>query len=145
VDRTNNVEFDWSTSVEAVTDQHLAELAAWRSYSSEICRWSKERGIIGSYKGNVAFPVHDESGRVSSVQHVFLDKGKRKLRFLPGTKVTPLIIGRLEGAHSTFIFESIWDAIAFLDRSEAYLDEGTAVIVTHSAKIGRLDATKTTA
>ena len=38
---------DWQACVEAFTDKHVQQLAKWRGYSIEFCRWLKENRISG--------------------------------------------------------------------------------------------------
>jgi hypothetical protein len=59
----------------------------------------------------------------------------RSWRYHPqGTKVRPLVIGELAPGDTVHVFESPWDAIAFMDKS----GERNGIIVTHGASNGRL-------
>src|SRR4030095_7408158 len=125
---------DWPACVEALTNKHLEQLARSRAYSIEFCFWLKQNGLVGLYNGCFALPVHDRGRNVLAV-HYRLKDGS--WRYYPqGAKVRPLIIGELVPSDPVHVFESQWDAFAFMDRSE----ERSGIIVTRGASNGALVA-----
>jgi AAA domain/CHC2 zinc finger len=126
--------FDWSRCVDAFTDEHLERLADWRGYSGEFCSWLKENGFVGLYDDHIAFPLHDRSGKVIAA-HV--RQKDASWRYVPkGTKTHPLVIGELFAGDTVHVFESQWDAFAFMDAS----GERSGIIVTRGASNGALVA-----
>ncbi len=131
---SSNTAFNWHACVEAVNEKHLERLAKWRGYSIEFCSWLKRSRLVGLYDNCIAFPVHDRSGNVVAV-HYRLKDGS--WRYYPvGAKVGPLVIGELVAGEPVHVFESQWDAFAFLDVS----GERSGVVVTRGASNGSLAA-----
>jgi hypothetical protein len=125
---------DWPACVEALTNKHLEQLAKWRSYSIEFCFWLKQNGLVGLYNGCIALLVHDRGRNVLGV-HYRLKDGT--WRYYPqGVKVRPLVIGELAAGDPIHVFESQWDAFAFMDVS----GERSGVIITRGASNGALVA-----
>ena len=125
---------DWRECVEAFTEKHIERLAKWRGYSIEFCHWLKENGLVGLYNGCIAFPVHDRAGNVIAA-HYRLKDGS--WRYYPqGAKVRPLVIGELVAGDPVHVFESQWDAFAFMDIS----GERSGIIITRGASNGALVA-----
>src|SRR4029453_704227 len=111
-------------------------LAKWRGYLIEFCSWLKNEGLIGLHAGCIAFPVHDEAGRVVAA-HYRLRGDKNDWRYYPtGTKTRPLVIGELLAGDPIHVFESQWDAFAFMDVS----GERDGIITTRGASNGHLVA-----
>jgi hypothetical protein len=133
VARTGNSKpFDWQSSVDAFTQEHLERLAEWRGYSREFCAWLKQTGFVGLFGGCIAFPVHDRAGKVVTAHYRQKDGS---WRYYPlGAKVRPLVIGELIAGEPGHVFESYWDAFAFMDVS----GERSRVIVTRGAENGKL-------
>jgi len=126
--------FDWRTGIEAFSDKHIQQLAKWRGYSVEFCFWLKDNGLVGLYDGCISFPVHDPAGNVVAA-HYRLKDGS--WRYHPqGAKVCPLVIGQLVPGDPVHIFESQWDAFAFMDKS----GERGGIIITRGASNGALVA-----
>jgi hypothetical protein len=124
--------FAWQACVEAFTDKHLERLADWRGLSGELCSWLKQNGLVGLYDGSVAFPVHDRAGNVIAA-HYRLKDGS--WRYHPrGAKTRPLVIGELVPGDTVHIFESQWDAFAFMDAS----GERHGIMITRGASNGAL-------
>jgi AAA domain-containing protein/CHC2-type zinc finger protein len=122
--------FDWFSCVAAVTDKDLARLEKLRGFSSELCQWLKTNSLLGIIDGHFAFPVHD-NGKVTGA-HVRLKDG---WRYTPtGTKTRPLVIGELNSDDTIHVFESQWDAFAFMDVS----GERNGIIITRGASNGAL-------
>ena len=125
---------DWSTCVQAFTDEHIERLADWRCYSGEFCSWLKQSNLIGLLKGCVAFPVHDAKGDVVAIHYQVRDGS---WRYYPaGAKVRPLVIGELAPGDPVHAFESQWDGLGFLDKS----GERSGIIITRGAENGKLVA-----
>ena len=125
---------DWSACVEAFSAEHGERLAAWRGYSIEFCFWLKERGLVGLYSGCIAFPVHGRLGGVLAA-HYRLKDGS--WRYHPrGANVRPLVIGNLIPGDPVHVFESQWDAFAFMDVS----GERSGIVITRGAGNGKLVA-----
>jgi hypothetical protein len=95
----------------------------------------KEQALIGLYNGCIAFPVHDSAGNVVGA-HYAVKNGEDWFYSPNGTKVRPLVIGKLVAGDPTHIFESYWDAFAFMDKS----GERSGVIITRGASNGALVA-----
>ena len=120
----------------AFTDKHLERLKKWRGYSGEFCSWLKQQALIGLHEGCIAFPVLDQAGRVVAA-HYRLRGDKNEWRYYPvGVKARPLVIGELFAGDPVHIFESQWDAFAFMDLS----GERNGIIITRGAKNSRLIA-----
>ena len=126
--------FDWQECVQSFTDKDALRLQLQRGYSRAFCRWLKENGHIGKYNGCIAFPLHDRAGNVVAV-HYRLKDGS--WRYYPqGTKARPLVIGELVAGEPVHVFESQWDAFAFMDIS----GERCGVVITRGASNAALVA-----
>ena len=107
--------FDWQSCVDAFTDARVLSLILRHRYSRAFCHWLKENRLIGKYKDCFAFPVHDRADKVVAIHYRLRDSS---WRYYPeGTKVHPLVIGKLVPGDTVHIFESQWDAFAFMDKS----------------------------
>jgi hypothetical protein len=105
---------DWRACVDGFTEKHVEWLAKRRGYSIEFCSWLKEQALIGLHNGRIAFPVHDQAKNVVAV-HYQLEDGS--WRYYPqGVNVCPLVIGEPAADGGGHVFESQWDAFAFMDR-----------------------------
>ena len=123
---------DWRACVEAFTDKHLERLADWRGFSGEFCSWLKQNGLVGLYEKCIAFPVHDSAGNVAAIHYRLRDGS---WRYYPqGVKVRPLVIGELVAGDPVHVFESQWDAFAFMDKS----GERSGIIISRGAGNGAL-------
>ena len=132
--RKDKQTFDWRACVEAFAQRHVERLAQWRGYSIEFCWWLKENGLVGLYDGCVAFPVHNRAGNVVAA-HYRLKDGS--WRYYPqGATVAPLVIGELAAGDPVHVFESQWDAFAFMDKS----GERSGINITRGASNGALVA-----
>jgi hypothetical protein len=125
---------DWQACVEAFTEKDVQRLAKWRGYSIEFCCWLKEDRLVGLYDARIAFPVHDRAGNVVAVHYRLKDGSWRY--FPQGVTVRPLVIGELASDDTVHVFESYWDAFAFMDKS----GERHGIIITRGASNGRLVA-----
>jgi Protein of unknown function (DUF3987) len=126
--------FDWQACVDAFTGEHLQRLSEWRGYSGEFCSRLKQDELIGLVDNHVAFPVHDAPRNVVAA-HCRLKDGSW-LYYPLGTKTRPLVIGELIPGELIHVFESQWDAFAFMDIS----GERSGVIITRGASNGALVA-----
>jgi len=123
--------FDWRKCTSAFAAQHIADLARWRGYRVEFIHWLKENGLIGIYDGRIATPVIQNGSVVGA--HYRLKDGS--WRYFPlGIKTQPLVIGELLPNEVAHVFESQWDAFAFMDVSA----ERSGIVITRGASNGTL-------
>jgi uncharacterized protein DUF3987/Toprim domain-containing protein len=124
--------FDWQKCVDAFTDNHVEQVAKWRGFSPELVRELRDAGLIGVFNGLVAFQMRDRAGNVISAHYRLKDSS---WGYYPqGAKVRPLVIGELAPGDTVHVFESYWDALAFIDAS----GERSGIIVTRGASNGTL-------
>jgi hypothetical protein len=123
--------FGWRACVEAFIDKHVEGLAKLRGYSRETCRWLKDNELIGVYDGKLALPVVDNDGRVVAV-HCWLREEGKWYYHPRGARPYPLVIGELHPGESVHLFESQFDAFAFMDVS----GEHSGIIITRGASNG---------
>jgi hypothetical protein len=129
---------EWRGCVAALTDEHAAKLTTWRGYSADFVTWLRSRELVGLHEGKIAFPVHDEGGRVVAFHNRERDG---TWRYHPtGCKVRPLVIGDVQGADVALVFESQWDALAVMDKLSWHKKTvpGWCVVVTRGASNGKL-------
>jgi Protein of unknown function (DUF3631)/CHC2 zinc finger len=130
--------FNWRVAVEELTAKYLEQLADWRGYSGALCGWLHQRGLIGVYRGWIAFPIHDRTGKAVAA-HYRLKDGS--WRVSPrGTRMRPLLIGDVTTVDVVHVFESQWDAFAVTDKLALHEKETVALIVTRGASNGKLVA-----
>jgi putative DNA primase/helicase len=123
--------FDWMACVDAFTDGDLERLADWRGLSGQFCSWLRKHALVGSYENRVAFPVHDDAGRIIGA-HVRQADGS--WFYTPaGIKTRPLVIGSPNNG-AIHIFESQWDAFTYMDA----LGKRDGVTITRGAQNGSL-------
>jgi hypothetical protein len=125
---------NWQACVEAFTNKHIERLAKWRGYTVEFCSWLKSSALVGVFNGSIAFPIRDDTGKVVAAHYRQKD-GDWK-RYPIGFKTRPIIIGELLPGEPIHIFESQWDAFAFMHLS----GERSGVIITLGAENGKLVA-----
>jgi hypothetical protein len=126
--------FNWRECVESFTEKHVQKLARWRGYSIDFCRWLRKSDLVGLFNGCIAFPVHDHAGNVVAIHYRLKD---RSWRYHPqGARVHPLVIGELVSGDTAYVFESYWDAYAFMDKS----GERHGIVITRGASNGALVA-----
>jgi hypothetical protein len=132
------ISIDWPACVAT-----LGEVAAWRGLSVELVQWLKDQSLVGfypelvadgrTYKNRLAFPMHDDDGRVVGVHHVAI--GEKDFRTIGNTR--PLVIGDAKAAR-WIVFESQWDAFAFMQELEFHKYEASyAVLITRGASNGK--------
>ena len=127
--------FLWQKCVAAFTDNQIKRLAQRRGYKLEFCQWLKKNDLVGLVRGCFAFPVHDHRGNVVAA-HVEKKSGGGWFYEPKDAKTRPLIIGELLPGDPVHVFESQWDAFAFLDAS----GERSGVIITRGSSNGGLVA-----
>ena len=126
---------DWPACVAAFTDKHIERFANWRGYSIEFCYWPRKNGFVGLYDDYIAFPVHNRPGGDVTAVHYRLNDGS--WRYYPqGEKVRPLVIGERSAGDPVHVFESYWDAFAFMDKS----GECSGIVITRGSGNGALAA-----
>ena len=132
--------FDWQKCVATFTDKHVGELASWRGYSREFCEWLSSQKLVGLYGDCVALPVHDSSGTVVGAHYRIKPKTKEERAswcYTPrGVKAAPLVIGEVNAGDPIHVFESQFDAFAFMDKS----GERSGVFITRGSGNGALAA-----
>jgi hypothetical protein len=106
---------DWDACVSAFSDAKLKEIAAWRRYSLEFLARFKKEGAIGWYRGRVAFPVIDNTGRMVAV-HCCRPHSKDWIYVPRGQQAWPFIIGSLDAPGRVIAAESTWDGLDYLDK-----------------------------
>jgi hypothetical protein len=126
--------FDWQQCVDEFNEKQLEWLSDCRGYSGEFCSWLHKCGLVGLYDGHVAFPIRDESGKIVAA-HYQLKNGNWQ-RYPIGYKTRPIVIGELVPGDTVHVFESQWDACAFMDES----GERSGILVTLGAENGKLVA-----
>jgi len=134
---------NWQRCVNDFTEKHLERLGEWRGYSGEFCSWLHRSGLVGLWRkriagvwqDHIAFPVHDRAGKIAAVHYWRTDA--RKWYYYPlGAKVRPLVIGELVTGDVVHVFESQWDAFAFMDVS----GERNGIVITRGASNGAMVA-----
>jgi hypothetical protein len=126
--------FDWRACVDALTDDQLERFANWRGLSGEFCLWLRKHQLIGLCNECIALPVLDESGAVVAAQ---VRRKDGNWFYAPsGTKTHALVIGNIISSQPIHVFESPWDAFAFMDA----LEERTGIIITRGCGNAKLAA-----
>jgi hypothetical protein len=121
--------FDWMACVESLTDNDLERLGNQRWYSRAFCAWLRDNRFVGVYNDCIAFPVNDHAGQVVGA-HYRVKNGS--WRYTPGATATPLVIGELIEGDNVHLFESQFDAFAFIDIS----GETGGILITRGASNG---------
>jgi hypothetical protein len=112
---------DWDSCLMNFTEERSEEVATARGYSQNFVDWLHEQEMIGTYKGCVAFPVHNAAGEVVRIHY----KTGDSWRYHPkgSGDSAPLIVGApLAHATEVLAFESQWDAFAVLDKLESHTE-----------------------
>ena len=113
---------DWDSCLMNFTEERSEAVATERGYSQNFVDWLHEQEMIGTYKGCVAFPVHDAAGEVVRIHYKTQDSWRYHPKGGGGTDA-PLIVGApLMHAAEVLAFESQWDAFAVLDKLEAHTE-----------------------
>jgi hypothetical protein len=126
---------DWDGCIAALSDARLKEIAAWRGFSLEFLSRFKKQRCIGWYKGCVAFPVCDNTGKLVAI-HCCRPRSKKWFYEPKGKEAWPFIIGEVAGPEHVIVAESTWDGLAYLDKS----GETGGVIISRGKEFGRRTA-----
>ncbi len=129
-------QIDWKACVSAFTDEDASKLAAWRGYRPEFVKELVKHDMVGIHEGNLAFPIYF-AGRVTGTHQKI--KGDSH-KWLTRGSTNPWIIG---GDHfeTVLIFESQWDAFAFMDATrwlETNMASISSIVITRGAGNGKL-------
>jgi hypothetical protein len=120
--------------VDAFTDKQIAHVAKWRGFPPEFVREKRDAKQIGIYDGCIAFPIHN-SGKIVGCH--YREKGGKNWYYFPkGIKAAPLVLGEPVPGEPVHVFESYWDADAFM----AVSGERPGIIVTRGSGNGPLVA-----
>ncbi len=121
---------DWNACVDAFTDDHKAKLAEWRGYRPEFVDLLVQEKLVGIANGNIAFPI-TAAGRVTGT-HQKIKGGAWVTR---GGTDKPWIIGN-DHFDTVLLFESQWDAFAFMDATrwlETNMRAFSSIVITRGA------------
>ena len=129
----NEQTFNWRSCVDDFTEKHVEHIAKWRGYSVEFVKQLRDQRQIGIHDSLVAFPVYND-GKIVGTHYRLRDGSWRY--FPQGTKTYPFVIGKLAPGDTIHVFESQWDAFAFMDES----GERSGIIITRGATNGALVA-----
>ena len=131
---------DWQAAVAAFTPKAATHLQKWRDYSPTFVQWLKDNRLVGIINSRLAFPIqHDPTTPLNGKTNgAHLLNTNRDGWSVLGGKTMPLLIG--ENTTNAFIFESQWDAFAWMDRIEWYKEmlAVSCVVITRGASNGRL-------
>jgi len=128
---------EWHQAVESLAGnpKTLAHLATWRGYSKTLLVGLIENGLAGLVGESIAFPIYNEGGAYQGM-HLRTESGWR----ITGGGNQPWLIGSHD-ADNLHVFESQWDAMAFLDSqgygNGAWQPETHACIITRGASNAR--------
>ena len=131
--------FDWDALRKSADAKFLGNLASTRGYSLELIGWLAKLGLVGSYNGQVAFPVNRDGNIIGA--HVRFTNGKGWFFAPQGIANSPLIIGDLAHATKIHAFESQWDAFAFCELAGWHtngIPADEAVFITRGAANGSM-------
>jgi len=137
-----DMEHPWNECVRRVTQKDIKELASWRGYRLEFCDWLKQRRLIGLKDGLLSMPI--SMGEINAGRWQFeLVTGIHQRRKdgswrIYGGAIEPLVIEGSSKPARQFVFESQWDAFAFLDVMGDQPD--ARLIITRGAGNGALVA-----
>jgi len=140
--KVNDMEHPWNECVRQLTTKDIESLATWRGYRTEFCEWLKQRRLIGLKDGLLSMPIsigEINAGRwqFELVTGIHQRKKDGSWRIYGGS-MAPLVIEGASKLTRQYIFESQWDAFAFLD---ALGDQADArLIITRGASNGALVA-----
>jgi len=140
--KVDDMEHPWNECVRLVTTKDIEALSTWRGYRLEFCEWLKLRRLIGLKDGLLSMPIsvgEINAGRwqFELVTGIHQRKKDGSWRIYGGS-MTPLVIEGASKPARQYIFESQWDAFAFID---AMGDQPDArLIITRGASNGALVA-----
>jgi len=129
---------DWTVAKASFKPAHHERLSEWRGYSPEFVTWLHENSLVGVVQGQLAFPINHNpqttpNGEVDGAHLFSKDKGWRIL----GGRNAPWWIG--DHSEHVFVFESQWDAFAFMDKVHwaASLSTQSSIVITRGASAGK--------
>jgi hypothetical protein len=131
--------FDWDSVCKAADPEFLGRLASFRGYTLGLVDWLHKLGMVGNFKGQIAFPVKHDDKIIGA--HVRFKNGKGWFFAPKGINNSPLIIGDLARATKIHTFESQWDALAFCELQAWHISgipADTAIFITRGAANGNL-------
>jgi len=131
--------FDWDSLRKSADAKFLGNLASMRGYSLGLIDWLARLGLVGNFKGQVAFPVRDAGGIIGA--HVRHKNGQGWFFAPKGIANSPLIIGDLSHATKIHAFESQWDAFAFCELQGWHtsgIPTDAAIFITRGAANGSM-------
>ena len=114
--------FYWRSCVLAFRDKYVEQIANWRGFPLDFVKELRAMGVIGIHrcygKKLIAFPVANAEDEVVGMHGRTIGRpgqtkdGKPWVYDPKGVKSAPLVIGKL--TDHVHIFESTWDALAFM-------------------------------
>ena len=129
--------FDWDSLRKSADAKFLGNLASMRGYSLGLVDWLAKLGLVGNFKGQVAFPVRGAGRNIGA--HVRHKNGQGWFFVPKGIANSPLIIGDLSHATKIHAFESQWDAFAFCELQAWHttgIPADAAIFITRGAANG---------
>src|SRR5262249_27451218 len=102
---------DWLRCVEKFTDDWANRIAKWRGLPPEFFLELKAQGKIGVYDGCIAFPVEID-GEIVGVN--VRSRNGNWFYKRDGITAMPMVFGELVAGEPVHLFESTWDALAFM-------------------------------
>lgn len=106
-----------------------------RGYSPVFTKWLIVSDLVGTYRGGVCFPVHDEAGSIIGCHYRTKDG---QWPYAPsGNRARPLVIGARTAEREVCVIESPWDACAAIDRAGWFLPGGGCsrhIVITRGAR-----------
>ena len=129
---------NWEAAKAAFKPVHRNRLAEWRGLTPDFVDWLHESNLVGVVQGQLAFPVQHNprttpNGKADGAHCFSKDKGWRIL----GGKGSPWWIG--DHADHVIIFESQWDAFAFMDKTNWATTSSaiSSILITRGAQGAR--------
>lgn len=132
-DSTQSKPVDWDACVSLFTEEHVQKISKWRGYRPEFVQKLVDEKLIGIAEDSVAFPIL-AAGRVVGT-HI-----RKKTGWVMRGRQNPWIIG-LGHFEQVFIFESQWDAFAFMDATrwlEMDFRATSSIVITRGAGNAKL-------
>jgi hypothetical protein len=151
VGQADNSTFNWGRCVKNLSPEQIGSIAAERGIKEPTIQWLGDRNWFGSYyvpkwrAHCISFPIQGDNGEVVRA-HCRSPRpgtdGKYEWRYEPfdpqKRPVSALLFGKIERAHTVYIFESQWDAIALTDKLALcdQIDSGeVCIVITRGAEI----------
>ena len=134
----------WQKCVDALSTHLMEQLAVWREFTVEFCQKLKENRLIGIFNNRIAFPIAAPSGEVTACHHRPLaGEGEWCVTPFKGTKAPmfPLIVNDPLSKDMVAVFESQWDALAFMNMADWHnggIDEIGCIATRGASNGGRI-------